>query len=173
MTEAIAYPGARRPDRRRDVDAWGVRLAVWEWGEPDAPPLLLAHGGFDFAGTMDGFAPRLAEAGWRVVSWDQRGHGDSDHTILYNWEADVRDALAVLDSTTRRPIPFVGHSKGGSVLVQLADGMPHRCSRLVNLDGLPSRRNAPDVADHDRARLLTSEVTAWLEHRRRAAAKVR
>ena len=173
MSGAITFPGARRPDRRRDVDAWGVRLAVWEWGDPDAPPLLLAHGGFDFAGTMDGFAPRLADAGWRVVSWDQRGHGDSDHTILYNWEADVRDALVVLDSTTRRPVPFVGHSKGGSVLVQLADAMPHRCSHLVNLDGLPSRRNWPDVADHDRARLLTSEVTAWLEHRRVAGTKER
>ena len=49
--------------------------------------------------------------------------------------------------------------------MQLADAMPHRCSHLVNLDGLPSRRNWPDVADHDRARLLTREVQAWLEHR--------
>ncbi len=169
----LSFPGARRPDRRRDVDAQGIRLAVWEWGDPDAPPILLAHGGFDFAGTMDGFAPRLADAGWRVVSWDQRGHGDSDHALLYNWEADVRDALAVLDSTTRRPVPFLGHSKGGSVVLQLADAMPHRCSHLVNLDGLPSRRNWPDVADHDRARLLTSEVRAWLEHRHVAGAKVR
>jgi pimeloyl-ACP methyl ester carboxylesterase len=168
-----SYPGARRPDRRRDVDAHGLRLAVWEWGDEAAPPLLLAHGGFDFAGTMDVFAPMLADAGWRVVCWDQRGHGDSDHAVLYNWEADVRDAVAVLDSTTFRPVPFVGHSKGGNVVMQLADAMPHRCSHLVNLDGLPSRRSWPDVADHEQAKLMTGEVRGWLDHRAVAAGKVR
>ena len=101
----------------------GLRLSVWEWGDEAAPPLLLAHGGFDFAGTYDGFAPLLADGGWRVVCWDQRGHGDSDHSVLYSWDADVRDALAVLDSITRRPIPFVGHSKGAGVVMQLADAL--------------------------------------------------
>ena len=71
-----------------------------------APPLLLAHGGFDFAGTMDVFAPLLADAGWRVVCWDQRGHGDSDHALLYNWDADVRDAARRprLDEPPSRPV---------------------------------------------------------------------
>ena len=169
----ISYPGAQAPARQRTVEAHGLRVAVHEWGDPDAPPLLLAHGGFDFARTFDVFAPRLATAGWRVVSWDHRGHGDSEHAVLYNWDADVRDALAVLDSTTRRAVPFVGHSKGGSVIMQLADAMPHRCSHLVNLDGLPSRRNWPDIAERDRAKLLTSEVNAWLDHRARAATKAR
>jgi pimeloyl-ACP methyl ester carboxylesterase len=151
----------------------GLRLAVHEWGDEDAPPLLLAHGGFDFAGTFDVFAPLLAAAGWRVVCWDHRGHGDSEHASLYNWEADVRDALAVLDTTTRAPVPFIGHSKGGSVMMQLAESCPHRCTHLVNLDGLPSRRNWPDVADHERTRLLSTEVAGWLDHRRAAADKQR
>jgi pimeloyl-ACP methyl ester carboxylesterase len=168
-----SFPGALRAERRRTVVAYGLRLAVHEWGDPHAPPLLLAHGGFDFAGTMDVFAPLLVAGGWRVVCWDHRGHGDSDHAVLYNWEADVRDALAVLDSITHHPVPLVGHSKGGSVLMQLADAMPHRVSHLVNLDGLPSRRNWPDVAEHERARLLTGELKAWLQHRQDAGTKVR
>ena len=98
------YPGARRPDRHRRVDTTGISLAVHEWGDEAAPPVLLAHGGFDFAGTYDVFAPLLADAGWRVVSWDQRGHGDSEHAPLYQWEADIRDALAVFDSVTPDPI---------------------------------------------------------------------
>jgi pimeloyl-ACP methyl ester carboxylesterase len=155
------------------VSDHGLRLSVWEWGDAEAPPLLLAHGGFDFAGTYDGFAPLLADAGWRVVSWDQRGHGDSDHAVLYSWDSDVRDALAVLDSTTRAPIPFVGHSKGGSVMMQMAEAMPHRCTHLVNLDGLPSRRSWPDVADHERTRLLAGELRAWLDHRASASSKER
>src|SRR5438445_205546 len=169
----ISFPGARRPDRQRWVSNHGLRLCVWEWGDADAPPLLLAHGGFDFAGTYDVFAPLLAAAGWRVVSWDQRGHGDSDHAVLYSWDSDARDALAVLDSTTRAPVPFVGHSKGGSLVMQLAEAYPHRCTHLVNLDGLPSRRSWPDVADHERTRLLAGELRGWLDHRPSAATKER
>ena len=52
---------------------------------PTLRPLLLAHGGFDFVGTYDVFAPLLADGGWRVVAWDQRGHGDSEHAALYSW----------------------------------------------------------------------------------------
>ena len=84
------YPGARRPDRQRGVDSDGIRLCVWEWGDVTATPILLAHGGFDFAGTFDVFAPLLADAGYRVVSWDHRGHGDSEHSPLYSWQADLR-----------------------------------------------------------------------------------
>jgi pimeloyl-ACP methyl ester carboxylesterase len=164
---AISFPGAQAPLRTRRVDSGGLSLAVHEWGDAAAPPLLLAHGGFDFARTYDVFAPLLAAKGWRVVSWDQRGHGDSEHAALYSWEADVRDALAVLDSTTRGAVPFVGHSKGGSVLTQLADACPHRVTKLVNIDGLPSRARRPDVAEHERSRLLAKEIEGWLEHRRR------
>ena len=70
--------------------------------------------GFDFARTFDVFAPLLADAGWRVVSWDQRGRGDSQHAALYSWEADLRDAVAVVDSVTAGALPVVGHSKGGA-----------------------------------------------------------
>ena len=101
------YPGARRPDRRRTVRSGGLELSVWEWGDDAAPPVLFAHGGFDFAGTFDTLAPRVADSGFRVVAWDQRGHGDSSHSPLYSWEADLRDAAAVLDSLGTAPVPVV------------------------------------------------------------------
>jgi pimeloyl-ACP methyl ester carboxylesterase len=167
--EVVGYPGARRPDRCGETSSAGVRLATYEWGDRDAPPLLLAHGGFDFAGTFDVFAPLLADRGWRVVSWDQRGHGDSEHAALSNWDADVRDAVAVLDAVAAHPVPVIGHSKGGNLMVQLADACPHRVSHLVNLDGIPSRRKPPDVSDQERTRLLAGELEAWLDHRRGAA----
>jgi pimeloyl-ACP methyl ester carboxylesterase len=170
---ALQYPGARPPDRQRVVDSDGVQIAVYEWGAADAPPLLLAHGGLDFARTMDVFAPMLADGGYRVVSWDHRGHGNSAHAVLYNWAADVRDALAVLDSATDQACPFVGHSKGGSVLMELADALPHRVTHLVNLDGLPSSRNMPDVSDRERTRMRHTEIIGWLDHRQAVAERVR
>ena len=96
----VTFPGARAPDRQWRIDAGGIGLAAYEWGDPDAPPLLAVHGGFDFARTYDVFAPLLAAGGWRVVSWDQRGHGDSDRAALYSWDADLRDALAVFDEVS-------------------------------------------------------------------------
>lgn len=164
--EAASHPGARRPDRQRTVDSNGLAIAVHEWGDEAAPPLLLAHGGFDFAGTFDVFAPLLAAAGYRVVSWDHRGHGDSEHAAFYSWEADVRDVVQVIDSITPEPLPVMGHSKGGGLMLQLADALPHRVSHLVNLDGVPSRTQFPDVADHQRTALLAQELTGWLDHRR-------
>ena len=88
--------------------------------------ILLAHGGFDFCGTFDVFAPMLADAGWRVVAWDQRGHGDSARAHLYSWDADLRDAVAVIDSLPPGPVPFIGHSKGGNLMSHLANAMPPR-----------------------------------------------
>lgn len=169
----ITFPGARRPDRTWQVDSSGLQLAAYQWGEDSDPVLFLAHGGFDFAGTLDGFAPRLAEGGWRVISWDQRGHGDSQHAPLYNWEADTRDAVEVLKSVCSGPVPVVGHSKGGGLMMALADVRPDLVTALVNLDGLPSKRTMPDVADRDRTRLMSADLAQRLDYRRVAHEAIR
>jgi pimeloyl-ACP methyl ester carboxylesterase len=165
-SDVVRFPGARAPDRDRVVVSHGVRLAVHEWGDAGAPPLLLAHGGFDFGRTYDAFAPLLAAGGWRVVVWDQRGHGDSQHAHMYSWETDVRDAVTVMDTLEEGPLPVLGHSKGGGVMVQLAASLPYRVRALVNIDGMPSPRNWPDVPDHQRTKMMASELTGWLDHRR-------
>jgi pimeloyl-ACP methyl ester carboxylesterase len=123
----------------------------------------------DFARTYSEFAPRLARAGWRVVAWDQRGHGDSEHAALYGWDADIRDAIGVMSHITRRPAPVIGHSKGGALMIQLADAQPFRFSHLVNLDGLPSKRPMSDVPEHERTRMVASDLGGWLDHRRTTA----
>jgi len=171
--ETVTYPGARRPDRTRWVSSSGLALAVYEWGDEDAPPIFMAHGGFDFAGTFDVFAPMLADGGYRCVTWDARGHGDSEHPVLYSWAADMRDALVVLDTISSGPVPFLGHSKGGGVMLELADACPHRVSHVINLDGLPSKHNWPDVSDRERTRMAQGEIQGWLDHRRSAAEKQR
>jgi len=163
------YPGAVAPAREHHIDAGGVAIAVHEWGPADGPSLFCVHGGFDFARTYDEFAPKLAAAGWRVIAWDQRGHGDSEHAALYSWDADLRDAIAVMDHFTDRPAPVIGHSKGGALMIQLGDAQPYRFSHMVNLDGIPYRRPVPDVAEHERTRMLATDIGGWLDHRRTTA----
>ncbi len=172
MTETLAidYPGALAPERRYDVDADGVRIAVHEWGNEQNPILMLAHGGGDFSRTFDVFAPLLASAGFRVVAWDHRGHGNSQHAQLYSWEADVRDAAAVFDHVAgRKAVCVIGHSKGGAMMLALADAEPFRFRCLVNMDGIPSKRPTPDVAEHERSNGLSGEISTWLDHRRLTA----
>jgi pimeloyl-ACP methyl ester carboxylesterase len=164
------FSGARRPDRSYDLNGHGVRIAVYEWGDAEAPPLMMMHGGFDFARTFDVFAPLLASAGWRVVCWDQRGHGNSEHAALYSWDGDMRDTLAVFEHVSpRAPIPVIGHSKGGALMIQLADAQPFRFRCLVNMDGIPYKRNIPDVAEHERTTMLAKDLAGWLDHRRGTA----
>jgi pimeloyl-ACP methyl ester carboxylesterase len=67
----------------------------------------------------------------------------------------------------------LGHSKGGGLLLNVADALPHRVSHVINVDGLPSRRSWPDVSEHDRTLLLTGALGSWLDHRRRAADAIR
>ena len=167
------YPGAHAPDRDYFVAAGQLKIAVHEWGDERADPLFVVHGGFDFARTYDVFAPLLAAAGWRVISWDQRGHGDSDHTELYSWDGDMRDAMAVMDSITTKAAPVLGHSKGGALMIQLADAQPFRFSHLVNIDGIPYKRRIPDVSDHERTRMMTGDVQRWLDDRRSVSSATR
>lgn len=156
------FPGARAPDRERVVHAHGLQLHVCEWGAPEAPPVLLAHGIGDHARGFDLLAPALADAGWRAVAWDQRGHGDSDPADLYSWPADTRDLLAVADSCGAAPMPAIGHSKGGSLLAWAVQALPGRFSQLVLLDGLSF--NAPTLAPEDLWRdLLTAQgLQKWI-----------
>jgi pimeloyl-ACP methyl ester carboxylesterase len=160
---AAGLRGARPPDRVREVVVAGLRLAVYEWGEGDSPPVVLAHGGGDFARSFDVFAPLLVEGGYRVVSWDQRGHGDSGAATFYSWEADAFDACAVIDDLDAGRVPAIGHSKGGMVLTMVADARPDLISHLVSLDGFPTHHLDPVPALEARM----TERRGWLDHRRR------
>jgi pimeloyl-ACP methyl ester carboxylesterase len=55
----------------------GGELAVTTWGD-SGPSVLLMHGWGGSRAQMTGFVDPLLEAGYRVVSFDQPAHGESD-----------------------------------------------------------------------------------------------
>jgi pimeloyl-ACP methyl ester carboxylesterase len=167
---SVGVADARGPGRMRQVNANGLRISVYEWGDRRDPPLLAAHGGGDFSRTFDLLAPRLARAGWRVVAWDQRGHGASQHAALYSWRADVRDALAILDDLGGGPVPIVGHSKGGVVVTALAASCRRRVSGVVNIDGFPSHEHFRACLDGTFLRDRVQHLPEWLAEQAGAAA---
>ncbi|MGT2432388.1 alpha/beta fold hydrolase [Cupriavidus basilensis] len=135
---------------------------------PTPRPSCWCSGALDFARTFDAFAPLLADGGYRVVSYDQRGHGDSEHADLYSWVADERDLLAVADSVTREPLIAIGHSKGGSLLVHAIQALPHRFARFVAIDGLPFRNPHADSAVREKKSMTAPIITRWLDTRRQS-----
>jgi pimeloyl-ACP methyl ester carboxylesterase len=103
------------------LDLGAVSLAVNERGEADAPAALVAHG----AGSTGEFAARcwsgLVEAGYRLVTYDLRGHGAStplpdpvDHALPRH----VADLAALVDATGARVVG--GTSLGAHVAAAYA-----------------------------------------------------
>ncbi|HEY8217614.1 MAG TPA: alpha/beta hydrolase [Acidimicrobiia bacterium] len=105
-------------------------------GDDDAWPVLLMHGGGQTRHAWGGTASTLAEHGWRAVSIDLRGHGDSEWALNgdYSFTAFSADCVAVADALGRPPV-LVGASLGG-VSAMIAEGGSDRVvsSGLVIVD---------------------------------------
>ena len=56
----------------------GLRLHYLDWGNPEAPPLLLVHGNRDHCHNWDWVAQELRDE-YHILAPDFRGHGDSEH----------------------------------------------------------------------------------------------
>jgi pimeloyl-ACP methyl ester carboxylesterase len=114
----------------------GLHLVADVWGDDDAWPVLLMHGGGQTRHAWGNTAAFLAEHGWRAVSLDLRGHGDSEWALNgdYSFTAYSADTIAVADALGRPPV-IVGASLGG-VSAIIAEGGSDRVvsSGLVIVD---------------------------------------
>ena len=100
----------------------GLRLVATAHGEPDAPTVLLLHGGGQTRQSWGGTAERLAKSGRYAVTLDMRGHGESAWCPDGRYRvADFRDDLAVVLSRLARPAVVVGASLGGITALLYAE----------------------------------------------------
>lgn len=113
-----------------------MRLRTWEWGDRDAPPVLCLHGAYDHGRMWDGFAPRVAELGYRVVAPDLRGHGDSGRLASGHVFAASALDVALLSRHVGPPVGIIGHSFGGGQALMVAGVWPELVRWVVDLDGL-------------------------------------
>lgn len=104
----------------------GIHLVADVWGDDDAWPVLLMHGGGQTRHAWGATAKALAEHGWRAVSLDLRGHGDSEWALNgdYSFTAYTADCIAIVDQLRRPPV-LVGASLGGITAI-LAEGNSDR-----------------------------------------------
>ena len=54
-----------------------MRLHYTDWGNPDAPPMILIHGGRDHCRNWDWVAEHFRHD-YHIIAPDLRGHGDSE-----------------------------------------------------------------------------------------------
>jgi pimeloyl-ACP methyl ester carboxylesterase len=114
-----------------------MRLHYVDWGNEDAPLLLLVHGGRDHARSWDWVARELRRD-FHVIAPDLRGHGDSTWAVgsSYALSDFVLDIVQLLEAVDRYPVTIVAHSLGGAVSLQYAGAYPERVKKLVAIEGL-------------------------------------
>ena len=111
------YAGRRMHpvDAKRETVVAGNRsLAVWQAGPPAAPAVLLAHGWGGRGVQMGSFVAPLLASGFRVVWFDQPGHGESGGGAV-----SLPDFVRALEALAATHGPFeaaIGHSLGAAAL---------------------------------------------------------
>ncbi len=106
---------------------------------PGRPTIVLSHG---YCLSLECWVLQrraLAEAGYRVVLWDQRSHGESGHASKDSCTVSQlgRDLRRVLDEhVLEGPIVLIGHSMGGMTQMAYARQFPEEFAERVVAVGL-------------------------------------
>lgn len=110
--------------KRRTVD--GTKFLILTEGAGEA--LVFLHGGFMthevWEGQLDHFA-----ANYRVITFDQRGYGESDMPkTRFTYHEDL---VHLLDALKIRQAVLIGSSFGGGVAIDFAIAYPERVKGLI------------------------------------------
>lgn len=99
--------------------------------------MLCLHGLAGHAGEWTGTAERLADVA-RAVAFDARGHGGSERFPGHvSRDANVADAVAVIEALRLAPVVVVGQSFGGQTALLLAAARPDLVRGLVVVEASP------------------------------------
>lgn len=133
------------------VAANGIRHHYLEWGDPSNPPLLMLHATGLCAWPWKPVARRLAEH-YRVLAFDQRGHGDTDKSDKgYKFEYAGEDLAAIVEAMNLDSPRVIGHSSGGLAAIIASKLLPGRFDRVVLVETRVSN-DAPSAPSQDLAR---------------------
>lgn len=113
----------------------GVGLVGDVEGNPSDPTVVLLHGGGQTRYSWSAAMRTLVEAGFHVINYDSRGHGDSDWSADgdYTFPLRAQDLRTVLEEVTGR-FALVGASLGGITSLQaLGDGLRPAAIVLVDI----------------------------------------
>lgn len=129
-------PEQAAPNQGRWIQAHDVKLYVQEFGDLQAPVLLMIHGTGAWAGTWDQNVQAMADAGYRVVALDLPPFGFSTQPVLrdYSRATQARRIAALIESLNCGPVTLLGHSYGGGPASEAAMLYPQLVRHLILVD---------------------------------------
>jgi non-heme chloroperoxidase len=151
VTLEATHVAGPEPVREYDIrGGGGIRLRAHEWGNPSGSAILFIHGWSqcDMCWSAQVASP-LAER-FRLVTFDNRGHGMSEKPLDAGAYADGRlwadDVAAVIATTHLEQPVLVAWSYGGFVVADYLRAYGEAGLRAVNLVGAAVVR--PPAFDH-------------------------
>ncbi|SDO17033.1 proline iminopeptidase [Paenibacillus sp. yr247] len=126
-----------------------VRLFVEDQGQ--GPAIITLHGGPGLGSRHDDARSfgTFASEGYRVVSYDQRGNGESEGAESYSHEQFIADTEALRQELGLGKIVIAGGSYGGFLALEYALRYPENVAGVVLRDTAAS--NAFQYIAHERA----------------------
>lgn len=139
--------------QRRDglhlIGTDGLDLVVDDVGPEHGTPVLLLHGGGQTRQSWGHVGSSLAGRGYRALSLDLRGHGESAWAAEGNYSPEA--LIGDVDSVRQyagRPMALVGASLGGLISLLYAAARPTETLGLALVDVVP--RNNPSGVERIR-----------------------
>ena len=147
-----------------------LRLHYVDWGNEEAPPMLLVHGGRDHCRNWDWVAQAF-RGEYHIIAPDLRGHGDSQWLLggSYDQVDYVYDVAQLLHQRQHTPVTIIGHSLGGAISLLYSGLYPETVTKLVSIEGM----GPPPAFLEERMRKSPAErLRIWIEELRHIAGRI-
>jgi len=100
-------------------------------------PLIILHGFLGMSDNWKTLGKKYATHGFEVHLIDQRNHGRSFWSDVFDYPTMAQDLVHYMDSKNLKEALILGHSMGGKTAMQLACTRPERVSKLLVADIAP------------------------------------
>lgn len=118
-----------------DVDGVPVWFRRRPATVPDAPRVVLLHGGVSDSRVFDGMLAALPDT-LELWTYDRRGHGRTPDTDEpFGFAAMVDEGVAVITERVGGPVHLVGHSDGADTALLLAIEHPALVASVTSFSG--------------------------------------
>jgi pimeloyl-ACP methyl ester carboxylesterase len=123
----------RRPFETVELEGAGVRLKGWRFrgeGPVKRGTIIYLHGTGDSRRWSPGIADHFTPAGYDLLAYDSRAHGESGGDACTYGVYERQDLLKVLAQVDHRPIILLGVSLGAGVALQ-ATAETHEVAAVI------------------------------------------
>ena len=139
-----------------------LRLHYVDWGNVEAPTLIMIHGGRDHCRNWDWVANDLKDD-YHIIAPDLRGHGDSQWLIggAYTTIDYVYDIAQLIRHSGAKEVSIVSHSMGGGIALAYAGLYPDVVNHLISIEGM-----GPLPSSFDDSKPGHERLHEWVENLR-------